>query len=78
MGCEECRLLADQASVAEEEIQKLRDRIVADFSLGSARPALVKSLEAAERTREKCIAAVHRHAKSHHEASNRSRAALHV
>jgi hypothetical protein len=78
MGCEECRLLADQASVAEQEIQKLRDRIVADFSLGSASPAFLKSLEAAERTREKCIAAVQRHAQSHHAVSSGFRAALHV
>jgi hypothetical protein len=74
MDCGECRLLADQASVAEEEIQKIRDRIVADFSLGSPRPALVKSLEAAERTRERCIAAVQRHAQSHHAVSSGPRA----
>jgi hypothetical protein len=78
MDCAECRLLADQASVAEEEIQKIRDRIVADFSLDSASPALVKSLEAAERTREKCIAAVKRHGQSHHAVSSGFRVALHV
>jgi hypothetical protein len=66
MDCLECKLLADHATVAEEELEKIRERMVDAFNAGSASPGLIKSLEAAERTREKCIAAVQRHAQSHH------------
>ena len=69
MDCAECKLLADQVAIAAEEVEKIRERIVAGFSIGSASPALIKSLEAAERTYEKCIASVQRHAQSHGAAS---------
>ncbi len=65
MDCAECKLLADQAAVTAEEVEKISERIVADFRVGSASPALVKSLEAAERTYERCLASVQRHAQSH-------------
>jgi hypothetical protein len=71
MDCSECELLARQAAVAAEEVEKIRERIVADFNVGSAGPALIKSLEAAERTYEKCLASVQRHAQSHQAASDR-------
>jgi len=73
MDCAECKLLADQAAVAAEEVEKIRERIVAGFSAGSASPALIKSLEGAERTYERCVASAQRHAKSHHGASSSSR-----
>ena len=73
MDCAECKLLADQAAVAAEEVEKIRERIAADFSTGSASPTLIKSLEAAERTYERCLASVQRHAQSHHAASSSSR-----
>jgi hypothetical protein len=72
MDCAECKLLADQAAAAAEEVEKIRERIVAEFSVGSASPALIKSLEAAERTYERCVAAVQRHAQSHDAASSSS------
>ena len=68
MDCAECKLFADQAAVVEEEIEKIGARIVADFSGGSASSVLMKSLEAAERTLERCMSAVQRHAQSHHAA----------
>ncbi len=69
MDCAECKVLGDQAAVAAEEIDKIRERIVAAFAIGSANPALIKSLEAAERTYERCLASVQRHAQSHDAAS---------
>jgi len=42
MDCAECKLLADQVAVAAEAVEKIRERIVADFNVGSARPALIK------------------------------------
>jgi len=65
MDCDECKLLADQLAVAEEEVQKIRERIVTGFGTGQASPLLLKALEAAERTQERCMAAVQRHAQSH-------------
>ena len=65
MDCAECKLLADQAAVAREELEKIRDRIVADFNIGSSSAVLMRALEAAERTHEKCVCAVQRHAQSH-------------
>ena len=65
MDCAECKLLADQAAVAAEEVEKIRDRIVTDFNVGSASPVLIKPLEAAERTCEKFAGSVQRHAQSH-------------
>jgi len=65
MDCAECKRLADEAAVAAEEVEKIRERIVADFRVGSATTALIQSLEAAERTRERCLASVQRHAQSH-------------
>jgi hypothetical protein len=55
MDCAECKLLADQAAIAAEEVEKIRERIVAGFSTGSASLALIKSLKAGERTYDKCL-----------------------
>ena len=76
MACRECELLTEQAAVADEEVQKIREQIVAGFTQGSASPALIKALEAAERTHERCLAAVERHARSH-DAVSRSSIAIH-
>ena|SRR5689334_18656512 len=65
MDCAECKLLADQAAVAREELEKIRDRIAADFNSGSASAALIRALKAAERTYEKRVCAVQSHAHSH-------------
>jgi len=76
MACRECELLREQAAVADEEVQKIREQIVAGFSEGSASPALIKALEAAERTQERCLAVLERHARSH-DAISRSSLTLH-
>ena len=65
MECAEGKLLADQTAFTAEEVERIRERIVAGFSVESASPALIKSLEAGERTYERCVASVQRHAKSH-------------
>ena len=65
MACRECELLTEQAAVADEEVRKIREQIVTGFSAGSANLALIKALEAAERTHERCLEAVERHARSH-------------
>ena len=63
-------MLADQVSIAWEEVEKIRERIVAAFGDGPAPPQLIKALEAAERTHQKCMAAIERHEKSHQGASD--------
>jgi len=75
MDCAECGILADQTSIARDEVEKIRERIIGAFSDaafgdGPAPPRLIKALEAAERTHEKCMAAVERHQQSHQGASD--------
>jgi hypothetical protein len=69
MACTECKLLANQAVIALEEIQKLRDQIAEEFSSGAVSQELVRALEARERSYERCLAAIERHQASHQTSS---------
>ena len=65
MDCRECEQLAEQAAIAGEEVETIRERIVAAFEKGPVPEALNRALEVAERTNERCMDAVQRHAESH-------------
>jgi hypothetical protein len=65
MQCPECRMLRDQIAIAQEEVGKLRDRIAAELREGSPGPLSLKSLQAAERSLDRCIAALERHTATH-------------
>jgi hypothetical protein len=77
MNCAECKLLADQAVVVLEEIQKLRDEIAEAFSAGRVGEELLQLLAARERSYDRCLAAMERHALSH-QSGFRSFAPLHA
>ncbi len=69
MSCAECKLLADQAAIALEEVQKLKDQVVEAFRAGQVAEELLQFLAARERAYERCIAAIERHALSHQSGS---------
>jgi hypothetical protein len=72
MNCAECEALEAQASIAEEEVTKVKDRIAAALreERGSASPGLLQVLERLERTHQKCLDAIDRHRQWHSEVSN--------
>jgi hypothetical protein len=70
MSCAECEALAAEASIAEEESAKIRDRIAAALERGSAPPELLTAQKRLERTHQKCLDALDRHRQSHFRLSN--------
>lgn len=77
MDCAECKLLAGQAAIALEEVQKLKDEVVEAFRAGQVPEDLLQLLALRERAHERCIAAIERHALSH-QSGIRSVVPLHV
>lgn len=63
-SCPECQMLRDQLAITREELAKLRDRVAAELA-GTPTPRSLKSIEAAERSLERTIAALERHAAAH-------------
>ena len=58
-------MLRDQIAVAQEEVDKLRDRIASDLAAGKPNARSLKSLHAAERSLERTIASLERHSTTH-------------
>jgi hypothetical protein len=61
----ECELLADQVVIVGEEVQNLKERIAEEFAAGQVSRELIQLLQAKERSYERCLAAIERHAASH-------------
>lgn len=58
-------MLRDQIAIAQEEVAKLRDRIASDLAAGKSSPQSLKSAQAAERSLDRCVAALERHTATH-------------
>jgi phage shock protein A len=73
-------MLRDEIRIVQEEVDKLRDRIASDIAAGRQSPQSLKSLQAAARSLERCMAALDRHTSTHLRGTDgrRSPSSIHV
>ncbi len=65
MGCAECKLLAGQAAIALEEVQRIKEQIPEALGNEALTQELLRELEARERIHDRSLAALERHQASH-------------
>ena len=63
--CAECRRLREQAEIAFEDVERLKEQIADAFGAGAVSRELLEALERRERAHERRLAEIERHAQSH-------------